>query len=249
MRPEVLVQALNWLRMNNPLYRNIGIDISNVDRSLTNIQQNEVHILNQNTSSNTESEECSTINDDTETIFTGNISCNGENIEYNTDDDEENDDPLNEHRVATNETCLQPVIPDYPVTINENTEASSGNEVYNVAPGENKHPVSFMTDKQCEELAFPVLFPKGQFGYTVERKIKLSPVKYFNARLLHYSGRFATNPEYLFFAQFIIEQKKVSDSINIALKKFMDSPSLLLKSDLMYKVYKISFAKIKLIYF
>ena len=63
------------------------------------------------------------------------------------------------------------------------------------------------------------MFPKGRFGYTDERKIKLSPVKYFNARLLHYTGRFATNPEYLFFAQFITEQKKVSDSINIALKK------------------------------
>ena len=36
---------------------------------------------------------------------------------------------------------------------------------------------------------------------------------------MHYGGWFATNPEYLFFAQFIIEQKKVSDSINIALKK------------------------------
>ena len=44
-------------------------------------------------------------------------------------------------------------------------------------------------------------------------------MKYFDARLLNYSRRFATNPEYLFFAQFIIEQKKVSDSINIALKK------------------------------
>ena len=76
-----------------------------------------------------------------------------------------------------------------------------------------------MMDKQCEELAFPVLFPKGRFGYHVERDIRLTPVKYFNARLLHHSGRFATNSEYLFFAQFIIEQKKVSDSINIALKK------------------------------
>ena len=41
----------------------------------------------------------------------------------------------------------------------------------------------------------------------------------FNARLLHYSGRFATNSEYLFSAQFVLEQKKVADSINIALKK------------------------------
>ena len=61
-----------------------------------------------------------------------------------------------------------------------------------------------MTDKQCEEIAFPVQFPNGKFGYTVERDAKLSPVKNFN-KLLHYSGRFATNPEYLFYAQFIIE--------------------------------------------
>ena len=80
--------------------------------------------------------------------------------------------------------------------------------MYNIAPGENKHPVSIMRDTKCEELAFPVLFPKGQFGYTEDGKINLSPVKYFNARLLHYTGRFATNSEYLFFAQFIMEQKK-----------------------------------------
>ena len=53
-----------------------------------------------------------------------------------------------------------------------------------------------------------VLFPKGRFGYMEDRKIKLSPVKHFNARLLHYSERFATNSEYLFFAQFVIEKKR-----------------------------------------
>ena len=125
-------------------------------------------------------------------------------------DDEEVDDSLNEHRSPAKEKCLQSVIPDYPVTIIEgnNCRNSTGREIYNIAPGENKHPVSLMTDQRCEELAFPVLFPKGNFGFTAERDLKLSPVKYFNARLLHYSGRFATNPEYLFFAQFIIEQKK-----------------------------------------
>ena len=34
--------------------------------------------------------------------------------------------------------------------------------------------------------------------------------------VLHYTGRFATNSEYLFFAQSIIEQNKVYDGINIA---------------------------------
>ena len=59
------------------------------------------------------------------------------------------------------------------------------NEIYSVAPGENKHSVSLMMDKQCEELTFPFLFSKGRYGYTTERKIKLAPTKYFNARLLH----------------------------------------------------------------
>ena len=44
-----------------------------------------------------------------------------------------------------------------------------------------------MMDKQCEEMAFPVFFPRGRYGYTTERKIKLTPTKYFNARLLHQS--------------------------------------------------------------
>lgn len=73
-----------------------------------------------------------------------------------------------------------------------------------------------MADKLCEKLAFPVLFPNGRFGHNEQRSISLSLSKYFNASLLHYSGRFAKNPEYLFFAQFILKQKKVSDSINIA---------------------------------
>ena len=141
-----------------------------------------------------------------------------------TDDNEEKDDPLNQFRTPTNETCLQSVIPDYPASVEENDQVSLGNEIYNIAPGENRHAVSFMTDKQCEELALPVLLPRGKFGYNADRDVKLSPVKYFNARLLHYSGCFATNPEYLFFAQFIIEQKKISDSINIALKKGYSQP-------------------------
>ena len=49
----------------------------------------------------------------------------------------------------------------------------------------------------------------------VDRAVALSPTRYLNDRLLHYSGRF----EYLSFAHFIIEHKKISDSIIIALTK------------------------------
>lgn len=115
------------------------------------------------------------------------------------DDNEEIDDPLNEHRMSTNETCLQSVIPDYQIPFDDTPEVSQGNEIHEIAPGENRHPVSFMTDKLCEEMTFPVLLPRGKFGYHHERAIRLSPVKFFNARLLHHRGHFATNSEYLFF--------------------------------------------------
>ena len=60
---------------------------------------------------------------------------------------------------------------------------------------------------------------QSRYGYTTERQVAISPVKYFNAGLLNYSGRFATNIKYFIFAQFIIEQNKVFESRNIAAKK------------------------------
>ena len=78
----------------------------------------------------------------------------------------------------------------------------SGNEIVSIAPGEGKHPVSLMNDEFCEELSLPVLLPKRRFGGKAEREVLLSPTKYFNARLLRYSGRFAMNTEYLFLHSF-----------------------------------------------
>ena len=56
----------------------------------------------------------------------------------NTEQDEQEeelDDPLNEHRASTNETCIQASIPDYPVTsIIDHQNASTGHGTYNVAP-------------------------------------------------------------------------------------------------------------------
>ena len=213
VRPAFIEAALTWLKENNNLYKDVVIDCANISNQLTDTVGDDSSPSNYNDTSLTIealSKPDITYNDTT---------ADPDNVDKETPN-EEQEDPLNEHRSPANETCLQSIFPDYPVILDENDcNVSTGREIYNVAPGENKHPVSLVTDKLCEELAFPVLFPKGRFGFSAERNIKLSPAKYFNTRLLHYSGRFATNPEYLFFAQFITEQKKVSDSINIALKK------------------------------
>lgn len=228
VRPEFILAALNWLKANNVLYKDIEIDCTNVSRDLTEIAlENEVnsspmpHSSLANNFEYTSENSVESPNSDSPIENLGN-NVNASNVSKELLNEEEIDDPLNADRSSANETCLQSVIPDFPlITENDNANNPTGTEIYNIAPGENKHPVSIMTDKLCEELAFPVLFPKGRYGFSAEQDIKLSLVKYFNARLLHYSGRYATNPEYLFFAQFIIEQKKVSDSINIALKKVL----------------------------
>lgn len=228
VRPEFILAALNWLKANNVLYKDIEIDCTNVSRDLTEIAlENEVNsspMLHSSLANNfdyTSENSVESPNSDSPIENLGN-NVNASNVSKELLNEEEIADPLNADRSSANETCLQSVIPDFPlITENDNANNPTGTEIYNIAPGENKHPVSIMTDKLCEELAFPVLFPKGRYGFSAEQDIKLSPVKYFNARLLHYSGRYATNPEYLFFAQFIIEQKKVSDSINIALKKVL----------------------------
>ena len=83
------------------------------------------------------------------------------------------DDPLNAHRAAGYETTL---VPEIPRIIEDDNVI--------MAPGQIKTPVSVLNDDHCDELAFPYLFPTGKFGYKVKREIPLSPVKYFNQRLL-----------------------------------------------------------------
>ena len=75
-----------------------------------------------------------------------------------------------------------------------------------------------MLDKQCEELAFPVLFPKGRYGYTTEGKLAFLLLNIL-MQDLYIAMEDLQLIQSISFFQFIIEQKKVSDSINIALKK------------------------------
>ena len=222
--------ALNWLKANNILYKDIQIYCTNISTELTSIMNDEeidhtnslpINSPQNNLEKNTYENALNSANSDNSVnVGVNSLADNTPSNNMEVHNEEEVEDPLDEHRSPANKTCLQSVIPDYPIVTEEHdSNNTTGREIYNIAPGENKYPVSLTTDIQCEELAFPVLFPNGKFGYTAERDVKLASVKHFNVKLLHFSGRFATNPEYLFFAQFIIEQKKVSESISIALKQ------------------------------
>ena len=68
-------------------------------------------------------------------------------------------------------------------------------------------------------MAFPYLFPTGKFGYKASRQVPISPVKYFNQRLLNYSQKFASDTDYIFFANHVMQEVNLHNKINIAMKK------------------------------
>ena len=94
----------------------------------------------------------------------------------------------------------------------------TGEEI-SIAPGDGKQPTSILSDTFCEQLAFPCLFPQGNFGYNIERDVKLSPIKYFNQQLPNYTQMFASDPDYIFYALSVTQQQKLNSQINVALRK------------------------------
>ena len=175
VRPDYVRAALQYLKDNNPLYKEVQIDVSNIASELLNFE---------------EDKQTSPFVD-----------------EKNGLDEDEN--PGDMDRLGSNQTML---ISNIPFQVeNEDTIA--------IAPCEGKIPISILMDPFCEELAFPNLFPKGQFGCNIQRDVKLTPTKYFNQRLLNYKQRFASDPDYIFFALSVLQQLSLNSSINIAMKK------------------------------
>ena len=105
------------------------------------------------------------------------------------------DDPLNAHRTAGYETTF---VPEIPRIIEDDNVI--------MAPGQGKTPISLLNHDDCEELAFPYLFPTGKFSYKVKLEMPLSSVKYFNLRLLNFRKSFASDADYIFFARSIVAQ-------------------------------------------
>ncbi|XP_066915086.1 uncharacterized protein [Clytia hemisphaerica] len=200
IRPDFIQHILSYLKVNNPLYQDIEIDVSNISNDETMIQNNTD--VDEETNSNGK-DHCDENISDNELEGTQNNTSVTEELETTVN-------PLDVHRSSANETTLMPHTP---------TNAEVDNEILTLAPGQGKKPVSILNDENCEMLAHPHLFPKGRFGYRVERNVKLSPSKYFNQRLLNYTQKFASDSDYIFFANFVTQQVSLTNQINIAMKK------------------------------
>ena len=191
IRPDVVLHALHTLKENNPLYEDVDLDTDWLNKCMEE-----------------EEELCAALIEAEQQLNTSDEESEEESPEKSSDDKEDDTEENAERlRGIPYNTCLQPAC-EFP-------EGS----VITFAPGEGEHPVSLMTDNQCEVLAFPSLFPSGKFGhYDPSRPVKLPYRRYFNQRLLNEDRRCASNVEYLFYAQYFTELKQVLDNISFAVR-------------------------------
>jgi len=229
--------ALNWLMSNNNLY---------ADVSVANDWQES---WKDNDSENVEDKgnEADVVVDEQQPLLAvdGEDNCEeevGEEIERNGhhNDSENMEDKGNEGDVVLDEQ--QPLLA---VDGEDNCEEEVGEEIeanglrgiaydtclqedddegkekiVSVAPGEDQRPLPILEDKFFEELAFPDKFPLGSGGFASQkRRVRLTPRKYFNQRVLDLDGRFAKDTDYLFAAQYAVENKQVRDNVNIMLRQ------------------------------
>ena len=85
--------------------------------------------------------------------------------------------------------------------------------------GSEKKPVSILSNKFCEEQAFPHLLPKGKFAYSAPRVIPISPAWYYNQWLLNFKQYLASDADCIFLARSVYEQHHLRSTINFAKHK------------------------------
>ena len=80
-------------------------------------------------------------------------------------------------------------------------------------------PLSIFQDRHNLEVqAFPTLYPDGTNGFGTPRAVKISPLEYFQVRMLSADSRRVCHPAYIFWACNIVEAIKLQSSISIALR-------------------------------
>ena len=120
----------------------------------------------------------------TETICSS-LSCKKEHVI------QKEQNPLNNHWLPSTETIYVPHLV-YEIS-NESALA--------INAGENKTSLTMTLEDDCQVSPYPHLFPSERFDYTLNRSVSLNPPNSFNYRLLNYKHMFASDNDYILFAQ------------------------------------------------
>ena len=133
-----------------------------------------------------------------------------ETNEQNANDNDDNDEDFITNTSAPLFSFLHPV--DFAQYLADKHDES----ILCIAPGEGNIPEIVL---KMEAKCFPIEFPDASNTFNEHREDKLSPSRYFNARIFSADNRFARNPEYIFFALYATEVQQIWDNISIALRR------------------------------
>ena len=223
IQPQAVLNAVNWLITNNQLYCGLDVDAvwnkscfdedsdtwNGMTRGIAETTpQHRVHDSNVEPSSDSANAETPqpTIQD----IDVEPTDNSGNDSDY---------DVMDKVRGLSFSTWIQPTDTQY-----------AASELC-LAPAGGQTPLDFMLDANVEVLAFPAKFPYGTGGFSDERDVVITPKKYFIQRLLNHDKHFASDANYLFFAQYICEMKQIQDNITVAMRKTAGRMSASLVSD------------------
>ena len=226
VNPAKISQALLWLKENNPEYENIDIDFRHfndmINDQLINTDETPDIVYSDNTDDRNGNQEpnyeynnlLSDVEENTNADFSSDsdestVSVHRENISTHENDNkqDENDDITNTS--APLYSFLHPV--DFAQYVADKHDST----ILSLAPGEGSTPEKVL---EMEAKCFPIECPRGTNTYNQNRSTKISPSRYFNARLFAADNRFARNPEYIFFALYATEVHQIHSNISIAIR-------------------------------
>ncbi|WAR14429.1 PIF1-like protein [Mya arenaria] len=198
-------EALLYLKQNSPHFSDQSTgDTSQMQQS----SQPGIHIDLSNVTSTTEP--TLTLPDDPVTC-TDQISGDTSQMQQSSQPDSDDCSEDIHETSAPMVSCLEPE--DLTQTLGPEEIPDS---VFCVAPGQGSIPVTVFN---MESKAFPYLFPTGRNTYNQDRAIKLGLNRYFNNRLFNADLRFASDPQFIFYSQYISELNIINNSVSIAMRK------------------------------
>ena len=197
IRPKILPEAVNYLKLNHPSYHDVNtlpLDDENMEESASDNE--------------------STI-DSSEDELDGDCNSDG----GSTEDEHDGDSMYNDV------TCLVPDEPQTKMYINTTDKVinkkikKNSNFTHTIAPGEGKLVSNWMRDDNFDVDAFPIHHSDGKYGLKYPREITIHPQQFYSQRIMNHDKRWSRDSSYLFVSQQYTERHALEREINISMNK------------------------------
>ena len=233
VRPQRVLNAVNWLIGNSQLFQEEGITINpdwnpdeepgedndDEDGEKETVRETNKEKKEKGTDKKTEKELDNEIDKEPEKGMDNETDIEiskeaGKEIDKEIDkgtDNEMEKDPWNETEdvpIGTLDTLLVPQDP-----------TNDANQVYSFAPAEGYTPVSIFMDKNAEELAFPTIFCGQPRPDNKDRPTKVSYGDVCKSELRRSDRRIAKNVANIFFKYKKLQTKHILDKANLCIRK------------------------------